>query len=62
MTAINDYQSRFSAALAFYLDKGTPLKTARELAREQLDYEDECAEEEINPKQKGPNDSFPIFL
>jgi hypothetical protein len=62
MNATKDYQSRFSAALAYYLDKGEPLKIARELARDRLDYEDECAEEEINPKWKGPNDSFPINL
>ena len=56
-----NYQNRFTAALRYWLAQGETQANARDLAREQLDFEDQQAPGEQDAWQ-GSNDSFPISL
>lgn len=55
------YQKRFSIACDYWIEKGAPPSAARDLAHEQIDFEDKQSLEEENA-WKSPNDSLPIYL
>ena len=56
-----NYQKRFAAAYDYWIAQDAPPSAARDLANEQLDFEDQQALGEQDAWQ-GSNDSFPISL
>jgi hypothetical protein len=56
-----NYQNRFTAALRYWLAQGEELSSARDLAHEQIEFEDHQALGEQDA-WLGSNDSFPISL
>ena len=52
------YQIRLSEAISYWLERGENKESARSLAIDQLDFEDE--EEDPRNLWKGPNDSLPL--
>jgi hypothetical protein len=48
------YQERFTAAYNYWIAKDAPPSAARDLAHEQIDFEDRMNE----PESKGSNDSL----
>lgn len=55
------YKERFEAAFEQWIERGAPPSAARDLAHEQLTFEDEQSEHEENGT-KGLDDSLPINL
>jgi hypothetical protein len=53
------YQERFAAAYDYWIAQDAPPSAARDLARDQIDFEDEQAVGERN-SWKGSNDSLPL--
>jgi len=58
---MTNYQKRFEIAFDQWIERGAPPSAARDLAHEQLTFEDEQSDFELNGP-KGSNDSFPIIL
>jgi hypothetical protein len=58
---MTNYQNRFEVAFDQWIERGAPPSAARDLAHEQLTFEDEQSDFELNGS-KGANDSFPIIL
>ena len=55
------YKERFETAFEQWIKRGAPPSAARDLAHEQLTFEDEQSEHEENGT-KGLDDSLPINL
>ena len=58
---MTNYQKRFAAAFDYWISQDAPPSAARDLANEQIDFEDKQALGEQDAWQ-GSNDSFPISL
>jgi hypothetical protein len=58
---MTNYQKRFQIAFDQWIERGSPPSAARDLAHEQLTFEDEQSDFELNGSN-GANDSFPIIL
>ena len=54
--AMETYQERFAAAYDYWIAQDAPPSAARDLAHDQLDFEDQQNE----PETLGPNDSLPL--
>lgn len=53
---MKSYQERFEQAFAYWIEKGAPGPAARDLANDQIDFEDDAE----MPLMGGSNDSAPI--
>ena len=55
-TTMKTYQERFAAAYDYWISQDAPPSAARDLAHDQLDFEDQQNE----PETLGSNDSLPL--
>jgi hypothetical protein len=58
---MTNYQKRFQIAFDQWIERGAPPSAARDLAHEQLTFEDERSDFELNGS-KGANEILPINL